>query len=48
MRRSRNAAASDPSLSDDGKVVTFEAEASNLVASDTNGHTDAFYRKPLR
>jgi Tol biopolymer transport system component len=42
-----NAAASDPSLSDDGRVVTFEAEASNLVAGDTNGHTDAFYRKPL-
>jgi Tol biopolymer transport system component len=42
-----NAAASDPSLSDDGKVVTFEAEASNLVAGDTNGHTDAFFRKPL-
>jgi Tol biopolymer transport system component len=42
-----NAAASDPSFSDDGKVVVFEAEASNLVAGDTNGHTDAFFRKPL-
>jgi len=42
-----NAAASDPSLSDDGKVVDFEAEASNLVPGDTNGHTDAFFRKPL-
>jgi tricorn protease-like protein len=42
-----NAAASDPSFSYSGKVVGFEAEASNLVAGDTNGHTDAFFRKPL-
>jgi Tol biopolymer transport system component len=42
-----NAAASDPSLSDSAKVVVFEAEAANLVANDTNGHTDAFFRKPL-
>jgi Tol biopolymer transport system component len=42
-----NAAASDPSLSYSGKVVGFEAEASNLVSGDTNGHTDAFFRKPL-
>jgi len=42
-----NAAASDPSFSDSGKVVVFEAEASNLISGDTNGRTDAFYRKPL-
>jgi Tol biopolymer transport system component len=42
-----NAAASDPSLSADGKFVAFEAEASDLVGGDTNGHTDVFVRGPL-
>ncbi len=31
-----------PSISADGKVVAFESNATNLVASDTNGATDIF------
>ncbi|MDV6028659.1 MAG: S8 family serine peptidase [Phycisphaera sp. RhM] len=31
-----------PSLSDDGRHVTFESDASNLVPGDTNGRTDIF------
>jgi Tol biopolymer transport system component len=31
-----------PSLSDDGQIVAFDSDASNLVSSDTNGVTDAF------
>lgn len=31
-----------PDLSDDGRVVTFDSEASNLVAGDTNGFSDVF------
>lgn len=31
-----------PSLSDDGRYVTFESQASNLVDADTNGGPDIF------
>jgi hypothetical protein len=31
-------------LSDDGRYVTFESDATNLVAGDTNGVTDVFLR----
>jgi hypothetical protein len=31
-----------PTISSDGRFVAFESEASNLVASDTNGFIDAF------
>jgi Tol biopolymer transport system component len=33
-----------PTISDDGMKVAFESDASNLVAGDTNGDTDAFVR----
>ena len=33
-----------PTISDDGRYVAFESDASNLVADDTNGDTDAFVR----
>ncbi len=32
----------DPSLSLNGRYVAFYSYASNLVADDTNGHTDVF------
>ena len=31
-----------PSISDNGRLVAFESDATNLVADDTNGVTDAF------
>jgi hypothetical protein len=31
-----------PSISDDGKFVAFESDASNLVSGDTNGRSDVF------
>ena len=31
-----------PTISADGTTVAFESDASNLVAADTNGRTDAF------
>ena len=31
-----------PSISADGGSVTFELDATNLVAGDTNGHRDIF------
>jgi Tol biopolymer transport system component len=31
-----------PAISADGRFVTFEAEATNLVGADTNGHADIF------
>ena len=31
-----------PSLSDDGRYVAFDSDASDLVAGDTNGRSDAF------
>jgi len=33
-----------PSVSDDGTLVAFESDATNLVAGDTNDDTDAFLR----
>ena len=33
-----------PSISGDGRFVTFVSDASNLVAGDTNNHTDVFIR----
>ena len=33
-----------PSISGDGRFVAFESQASNLVASDTNGSTDIFLK----
>ncbi|MFK8114691.1 MAG: SdrD B-like domain-containing protein, partial [Rubripirellula sp.] len=33
-----------PDISDDGRFVTFQSAATNLVASDTNGVTDIFVR----
>lgn len=33
-----------PSISDDGRYVAFESDASDLVEGDTNGDTDAFVR----
>jgi Tol biopolymer transport system component len=33
-----------PSISDDGLMVAFESEATNLVAGDTNGETDILVR----
>jgi Tol biopolymer transport system component len=33
-----------PSISADGRYVVFESDASDLVANDTNGNTDAFVR----
>jgi Tol biopolymer transport system component len=29
-------------ISDDGKIIVFESEATNLVPGDTNNHTDVF------
>jgi Tol biopolymer transport system component len=34
----------DPSISADGRFVAFESDATNLVASDTNGSRDVFVR----
>jgi Tol biopolymer transport system component len=34
----------NPSISDDGRSVAFESNASNLVPGDTNGFVDAFVR----
>ncbi len=33
-----------PSISSDGRYVTFESHASNLVSGDTNGATDVFVK----
>ena len=42
---SGNAGASDfPSVSDDGRYVAFQSNASNLVAGDANGARDVFVR----
>ncbi len=35
---------SDPSISDDGRYVSFSSNATDLVAGDTNGTTDIFLR----
>lgn len=37
-----NAGSSRPSISEDGNVVAFASEASNLVAGDTNSTSDVF------
>ncbi|MEP6986997.1 MAG: hypothetical protein ABI970_15435 [Chloroflexota bacterium] len=34
----------NPSISGDGRFVTFETLSSSLVANDTNGHSDIFVR----
>jgi hypothetical protein len=39
-----NGVSSDPSVSDDGRLVTFTSGASNLIASDTNAKSDVFVR----
>ncbi|MBI5544490.1 MAG: PD40 domain-containing protein, partial [Deltaproteobacteria bacterium] len=36
-----------PAISDDGRYVAFESEATNLVAGDTNGVADIFLRDRL-
>lgn len=33
-----------PAISDNGQVVAFLSDATNLVSNDTNGHTDIFVR----
>jgi cold shock CspA family protein len=37
-----NGDSSDPAISADGRFVAFTSVATNLVASDTNGHADVF------
>lgn len=37
-----NAASDYPSISTDGRFITFASSASNLTAGDTNGHWDVF------
>jgi Tol biopolymer transport system component len=37
----------EPGISPDGRYVAFPSDASNLVAGDTNSHTDVFARGPL-
>ncbi|MDF1861280.1 MAG: hypothetical protein P1U87_13770 [Verrucomicrobiales bacterium] len=37
-----NGDSTDPSISNDGRYVAFESNATNLVADDTNGRTDIF------
>src|SRR5262245_49989284 len=39
-----NGISSGPSLSGDGRFVTFESEASNLVSNDLNQSDDVFVR----
>jgi Tol biopolymer transport system component len=39
-----NAASALPTISGDGRFVTFDSDASNLVAGDSNGVTDSFVR----
>lgn len=37
-----NGSSSQPSISSDGRYVSYNSSALNLVAGDTNGHNDAF------
>jgi len=37
----------NPSLSDDGRFVAFESQASNLVEDDANGHVNDIFRRDL-
>lgn len=39
-----SATAYGPTVSDDGRLVAFESDATNLVADDLNANTDAFVR----
>ena len=39
-----NAASLEPSISDDGRYITFQSSATNLVSGDTNGTGDIFIR----
>jgi len=39
-----NGASLYPRISDDGRFVLFQSDASNLVPDDTNGYTDIFVR----
>lgn len=39
-----NAGSDQPAISDDGQVIAFRSNASNLVANDTNGWSDVFVR----
>jgi Tol biopolymer transport system component len=43
-----NGSSLDPSITPDGRFVSFQSSASNLVTGDTNGQDDAFVRGPLR
>ncbi len=40
--KAANASSSHPAISEDGNVVAFASEASNLVAGDTNSTSDVF------
>ena len=42
---SGNAEGEKPSISNDGDLVAFQSNSSNLVAGDTNARNDAFVRK---
>jgi Tol biopolymer transport system component len=46
--RQGNGFSADPSISADGRYVTFESRANNLVSGDTNGATDVFVRDRAR
>jgi Tol biopolymer transport system component len=39
-----NSDGENPSISDDGRFIAFDSDASNLVAGDTNGSFDVFVR----
>jgi Tol biopolymer transport system component len=42
-----NSYSSDPSMSAGGRFVAFKSDATNLIASDTNGHWDVFVHDRL-
>lgn len=42
--RQGDLASSNPSISDDGRWITFVSDATNLVPGDTNGSSDLFLR----
>ena len=37
-----------PNISADGRFVTFDSPAGNIVVGDANQHRDVFLRGPLR
>src|SRR5437763_1478615 len=39
-----NGASSAPSLDETGRLIAFTSSATNLVANDTNGHSDVFVK----